>query len=208
MFSNAPGAIGIVHRFVHRRWKSLISGYPSSYPGLQSREELESIRDAMEGSGAPTREQTLIPCYRCGLPAPSVVGPTCGWFIAGTSWNACWWAIWKSVVVEQKLGYAVLWRCQAKALYFARRGLLGNVVHGKLPAAGGGAFWSFWRREVRIARYLRDLRADSPLRGSLKREPGILFRQNYFATQRHNALQFPPNFEDYFRVCLAKTGTN
>ena len=43
-----------------------------------------------------------------------------------------------------------------------------------------------------------DLRVDSPLRALLQAESGILRRQSYCATQRHNALQFPTNFVDYF----------
>ena len=99
--------------------------------------------------------------------------------------------------LEQKLGYAVLKRREVRALCFARRGLLGtaSVDNCRLLVA---AISEFLAAGGAVCAIFSDLRADSPLRASLKREPGMLFRQNYLATQRHNALEFPATYADFF----------
>jgi hypothetical protein len=162
---------------------------------LQTRAELESIRAIWKEWCTDPRADIDSLCIaadcRPGVVAPYVLAVYCGnrpdCLLVGYLENRC---------LEQKLGYAVLRHCQVKTLYFTRRGLLGNASdeNCRLLVAAISEFLELGGAECAI---FGDLRADSPLRASLKREPGILFRQSYFPTQKHNALQFPANFEDY-----------
>jgi Acetyltransferase (GNAT) domain len=98
--------------------------------------------------------------------------------------------------MDQRVGYATMWHSNVRVLSFVRRGFLGNqsnencnllVQHiSEFLKQGGGDCAAF-----------SDLRADSPLRTFLIKHPGILFRQHFFATQRHNTLQFARSFNEF-----------
>ncbi len=163
---------------------------------LRTREELESVRETWKAWCADPRADidSLLIASEC---RPGVVEPYVAAIYRENELDCLLVGHVEERCVPQKLGYAELWRCDATVLCFARRGLLGNVSKENCRLLVGHILEFLGQGGADYALF-SDLRADSPLRASLKEDPGVLFRQNFFATQRHNALQFPANFEDYF----------
>ena len=99
--------------------------------------------------------------------------------------------------MDQRVGYATMWRSNVRVLSFVRRGFLGNQSdrNGSLLIQH---IYEFLKQQGADCAAFSDLHADSPLRTFLMQHPGILFRQHFFATQRHNTLQFASSFNEFF----------
>lgn len=105
-------------------------------------------------------------------------------------------------LVEHKLGYKVMRRSEVRALVFVRRGFLGNQSGENCNVVVAHVSGTLACREADCAVF-SDLRADSPLRASLK-SAGVLNRQHYFPTQRHRTLQWEGDFEKFFASLTRK----
>ena len=100
--------------------------------------------------------------------------------------------------VAFKVGSLVLFQSNVRMLRFAGAGFLGNQSPGNARFLVREIIGSLRKHEAQAVEFSQ-LRVDSPLYDSVKREPNVFCREHFTSAQTHRYLTLPASFDEFLR---------